>query len=94
MKSCTSQKYYPGQQEVAPYQEIIVQFDNLDESVQIDSLVYGGQSVILKSSNGNYFGQAEGTSFSNKATLHYSWKNKSGSLDIDSISQLDPLYLP
>lgn len=92
--SCTSQEYYPGRQEETPFQEIIVEVDELEEAVQLDSLQYGNQTLILRGNNTTYRAKAEGTTFSNNATLYYSKKNKQLSVKIDSISKLDPLYLP
>ena len=68
--------------------------NKLDESVQLDSLTYGNQTVLLRPNQQMYYGQAEGTTFSQKATLYYSSKKKSYSLEIDSIAKLDPLHLP
>ncbi|XOV66299.1 MAG: hypothetical protein ACFHU9_11735 [Fluviicola sp.] len=92
--SCTSQVYYPGQQEVKPYQEIVVKTEALEEAIQIDSLKYGEQTIDLKQNQSLYFGQAQGTSFSSKAILYYSRNNKVFSVEIDTVKMLDPLYLP
>ncbi|MCR9171613.1 MAG: hypothetical protein NXI10_03915 [bacterium] len=92
--SCTSQVYYPGRQEVEPYQEIILKTGELEESVTLDSLVYGNQTVLLRPNQQSFYGQAEGTSFSSKGVLYYSKKNKVFTQEIDSILKLDPLYLP
>ena len=86
--------YYPGQQESKPYQEIIVKLDALETSVVIDSMKYGNQTLALKPNQNSYYGLAQGISFSNKATLYYSRNNKAFQVEIDSISRLDPLYLP
>ncbi|PWL31379.1 MAG: hypothetical protein DCO96_04060 [Fluviicola sp. XM-24bin1] len=92
--SCTSQEYYPGRQEEKPFQEIIIEINELEESVQLDSLQYGNQTLILRGKETTYRAKAEGTSFSNNATLHFSKKNKQHSVQIDSISKLEALYLP
>lgn len=92
--SCTSQEYYPGRQEEKPYQEIVVEVSPTEESVQIDSLQYGNQTLLMRGKKTTYTAKAEGTKFYTNATLYYSKKNKQYSVEIDSISKLDPLYLP
>jgi len=92
--SCSSQVYYPGRQEEKPFQEIVVTLDTIYEDLSLDSLKYGNQTLVLKGNQPALRGKAEGTSFTNNATLYYSKKNKQGSMRIDSIKQLKPLYLP
>lgn len=92
--SCTSQVFYPGQQEEKPFQEIVLVLDTVDTELSLDSLSYGDQTLLLRGNKNTRRCKAEGTSFTNNATLYYSKKNKQGSIVIDSISQLKPLYLP
>lgn len=92
--SCTSQVYYPGRQEEKPFQEVIVTLDTLYSDVSIDSLIYGDQTLNIKGNSFVLRGKADGTTFISNATLYYSKNNKQGTISIDSIAQLKPLYLP
>jgi len=92
--SCTSQEFYPGTQEEKPFQEVVIEVDTLEEGVQLDSLLYGNQTLILRGNKTTYRAKAEGTTFSNNATLYFSKNNKQHSVPIDTISTMKPLYLP
>ncbi|MDB2656984.1 hypothetical protein N9Y60_02890 [Crocinitomicaceae bacterium] len=92
--SCTSQEFYPGRQEEKPFQEIVIEIDTLEEAIQLDSLRYGKQTLILRGKKTTYRAKAAGTTFSDNATLYFSKKNKQHSVPIDTISKLTPLYLP
>lgn len=93
--SSTSQVVYPGNQEVAPYQELVLHLDSLHENVQLDSVSYGAQTVTKLWIGKNAITcKANGTQFSNTAVLYYSIKRKTHTVTFDSIQRLDPLYMP
>ncbi|GAB5417110.1 MAG: hypothetical protein Crog4KO_19760 [Crocinitomicaceae bacterium] len=92
--SSTSQVYYPGRQEEKPFQEVVITLDTLYADITMDSLMYGGQTLDIKKNRFTLRSKANGTTFSNNATLYYTRKNKQGTIRIDSIMQLKPLYLP
>ena len=92
--SCTRQEHYPGTQEEKPFQEIIVELDTISDAIQIDSLHYGNQVLMVRTEQTRLIGKAEGTAPSSTATLYFTQKKKRDSIEITDIKKLEALYLP
>lgn len=95
VKSIYSQKYYPGVQEEEPFQSIILYLKPFDqEKFQLDSLQFGEEIFAIPGNDTTLKMRVPITTKTKSAVLFYSKKNTSKTLQLDSITQLESLYLP